>query len=909
MDNYAESPLVWEKTMKKTAFFRFVFVFLIICSIAQGSISLTVNGEDPATSPLELRNNKSIEISLVDSNSIGTDYDLTLSAMGGVFSCQDPNAYASSESPVHIQTSDLESLDAIDFEFSNDPGVGVVSLTTNQALMISDQNVPADTEIYQLILFDMPDDKKIVIFGVNYESLSYEPPVEPQTPSTGLEIGIESYSYSYEYEATSQTFSYETFSDPNENPDLDNDHFVNLKDFAVFSGNWLDTGTGLDGDFDQDGTVDVNDLIHFSSYWLCEVRNVLRVDASADPNGDGSSWANAYKYLDDALTAASSGDYEIWVANGTYKPGQDATYTDGNSLSTFTLPADVSLLGGFGGDPNGETSDSQRDISENPTILSGNANGGNCSVIITTSGNNIIDSFEITGASSEAVSATSYAPLIRYCLIYDNGAGVTSTTGNPIIDNCTLVGNTGYAVESDNAYASITNSILWSNNGTSNEYQNCQVSYSCIEDGCSGSTNIAWFPYFEDVSGDDYHLETYSPCIDVADPNGDYDKEPSGGGGRLNMGGYGNTAGAALKSADAENSGEGDSLPDTWETAFLETISYGPNDDVDEDGFTNLIEYRYGYDPNDTNTESATVTSVSVSTSVFDPANDESVNVSVYLNKAETITVNFINTDDDTEVCSITQAASAGNNIISWDGTNDNNGGTFVEEAFYSIEIENSSSTVIWQSSILGQSNPQAGTSDEDVDDTAFLSNRYKNQPVLITSDQTDWYRRTIEIRKTNDNDLMKQVTDTALFENGITVLEWDGHWAVGAMTKRLSYNDFTVSFGTPVSVNKGIVRVDYQTPISDLTVDPYRILASYGEIATISYNLVYDANVTVNFYDPSMDLFYSVSEQQSVGTNTITWNGTDANGKYIQNEGDYIIEIVADPFDEKTLGTVLVYQ
>ncbi len=42
------------------------------------------------------------------------------------------------------------------------------------------------------------------------------------------------------------------------------------------------------------------------------------VDASA-AGGDGSSWAQAYTNLQDAIGASSSGD-EIWVAQGTYYP-------------------------------------------------------------------------------------------------------------------------------------------------------------------------------------------------------------------------------------------------------------------------------------------------------------------------------------------------------------------------------------------------------------------------------------------------------------------------------------------------------------------------------------------------------------------------------------------------------------
>jgi hypothetical protein len=44
--------------------------------------------------------------------------------------------------------------------------------------------------------------------------------------------------------------------------------FVQFDDFARFADVWLESGTGLAGDIDKDGNVDVEDLKRLADYWL-----------------------------------------------------------------------------------------------------------------------------------------------------------------------------------------------------------------------------------------------------------------------------------------------------------------------------------------------------------------------------------------------------------------------------------------------------------------------------------------------------------------------------------------------------------------------------------------------------------------------------------------------------------------
>ena len=102
-------------------------------------------------------------------------------------------------------------------------------------------------------------------------------------------------------------------------------------------------------------------------------QTVWYVDDDAPSGGDGASWYTAYRYLQDALAVAESGD-EIRVAGGIYTPDQDEARNvfPGDRTAAFHVIEGVIVRGGYAGimapDPD------ERDIETYVTFLSGDLN-------------------------------------------------------------------------------------------------------------------------------------------------------------------------------------------------------------------------------------------------------------------------------------------------------------------------------------------------------------------------------------------------------------------------------------------------------------------------------------------------------------------------------------------------------
>ena len=178
---------------------------------------------------------------------------------------------------------------------------------------------------------------------------------------------------------------------------------------------------------------------------------IIYVDDDVSGANDGSSWSDAFNYLQDALTAAWSGD-EIHVAQGIYRPDQGAVVTPGDRDATFELINGVAIKGGYAGigtpDPNA------RRINLYETILSGDLAGNDeevddpcglldeptraensCHVVTGSSTDEtaVIDGFTITGGSATD-------PVNK---ILENywGAGMSNRYGSPTVKNCKFIAN------------------------------------------------------------------------------------------------------------------------------------------------------------------------------------------------------------------------------------------------------------------------------------------------------------------------------------------------------------------------------------------------------------------------------------------------------------------------------------
>ncbi|MHC4501484.1 MAG: right-handed parallel beta-helix repeat-containing protein, partial [Planctomycetota bacterium] len=215
--------------------------------------------------------------------------------------------------------------------------------------------------------------------------------------------------------------------------------------------------------------VKAQDQMYNETFWSVPASattgTIIYVDVSATGIDDGSSWVDAYNYLQDALAYASSDPnvYRICVAEGTYKPDEfdDPNYVPGDRTDTFQLINGVAIYGGF---PSGGGSWSGRDPNQYETILSGDLDANdvgdlddptrceNSYHVVTgsdTDATAVLDGFTITAGNADGSGDPEF------------GGGMINLEGSPNVTNCTFRENSasdsGGAIRTYNSNMTVTN--------------------------------------------------------------------------------------------------------------------------------------------------------------------------------------------------------------------------------------------------------------------------------------------------------------------------------------------------------------------------------------------------------------------------------------------------------------------
>ena len=220
--------------------------------------------------------------------------------------------------------------------------------------------------------------------------------------------------------------------------------------------------------------------------------SVIYVDDNAPgPVHNGSSWAWAYRYLQDALNAASAGD-EIRVAQGVYRPDQGATVFPGDRSASFVLKDGVVMWGGYVGwhGPNPDN----RHPTTYETLLTGDLQDDDQWGILNRNDNSyhvvranglVLPYTEVDGFYIAAGHATAAYPH-QYgggCLIQDAivkfkncnfhhcvagfGGAVANLKGSASFVNCQINGNRsqvyGGGIYADEGWINLTNCLITGN--------------------------------------------------------------------------------------------------------------------------------------------------------------------------------------------------------------------------------------------------------------------------------------------------------------------------------------------------------------------------------------------------------------------------------------------------------------
>ena len=245
------------------------------------------------------------------------------------------------------------------------------------------------------------------------------------------------------------------------------------------------------------------------------------------------TWATAANTIQDAVDTANNGG-TIIVANGVYRlnspvavrksiviqsvNGPETTIVNGNkSVSCFNLYNYNTTLSGFTiTDGNnmfyfgagGVICDDTTPVITNCIIRGNSASYYGGGTVFGTFNN-----CHITENSAEMYGGGTFYSTVNNCLISENSANTAGGAYGGTIQNCTIVDNV--ASNCGGAYeCTINNSIIWSNTAyvVSNNFEECDIQYSCSFPLPTGAGNISVDPQFISSIDNNFRLKPTSPC-------------------------------------------------------------------------------------------------------------------------------------------------------------------------------------------------------------------------------------------------------------------------------------------------------------------------------------------------------------------------------------------------------------
>jgi hypothetical protein len=204
---------------------------------------------------------------------------------------------------------------------------------------------------------------------------------------------------------------------------------------------------------------------------------VFHVDDDADPGGNGTSWGTAFKYLQDALAEASSGD-TIWVAQGTYKPGT-------TPFDSFFVFEAVVIQGGYAGVT--EDDPDERDLTMFITTLSGDVD--NDGILDADNSRHVVD---ISVSDSEQELRLDGLRITGGFADGTNGAGIRASSRAARVINSTIENNFASGSGAGASWATLSNfgEIIFDGCTFRNNEANIGVGGGLRIDGQSGTIVI-----------------------------------------------------------------------------------------------------------------------------------------------------------------------------------------------------------------------------------------------------------------------------------------------------------------------------------------------------------------------------------------------------------------------------------